>query len=179
MSSMSLRITDKKTIEHYLNKGLIGKKDTVTAVKAIKQSKGESSESLLFKLLLEQYGDYFLGGELVKEYRPIDKRRFRLDVAMPNYKLGLEVDGLKGHAFINGNSPNVDGFKRDREKDMVLTAEGWHIIRCMRSQIQNEKHLITEAITTALQSRTYKPVKVVMNDKNICHPVKEESNDSV
>jgi hypothetical protein len=163
-----MKITDKKLLQHLVNKGLVNKKDIAAVDRAKSFPKGTSSEQLLFEALVPTYGNYFDGGELVMEYRPLDSRKFRLDVAMPNYQLGIEVDGLKGHAFIDGNSPNINGFKRDREKDMILTANGWHIIRCMRSQIQKELHLIVNAINEAMKLKAYVPVNVRVNKNNIC-----------
>lgn len=50
-------------------------------------------------------------------------RRFKLDIAFPDQKCVLEIDGWEWHGKHKGD------FQRDRERQNLLTIHGWRILR--------------------------------------------------
>ena len=59
-------------------------------------------------------------------------RRWRLDMAIPSLKLGIELDGWKSHGLYR------DSFLRDREKSLWFERRGWRVIRFSANQIREE-----------------------------------------
>ena len=57
--------------------------------------------------------------------------RFELDVAIPKFKLGIEVDGF------GGGHQLPKGFNRDREKDLEAACLGWQVVRVSTTQVEN------------------------------------------
>jgi very-short-patch-repair endonuclease len=60
------------------------------------------------------------------EYRFSKERRFRLDIAFPPYKVGVEVDG---GVFSRQAHGSITGILRDMEKHNLLVLEGWRVLR--------------------------------------------------
>ena len=60
------------------------------------------------------------------EYRFHPTRRFRLDFAWPDYRLGLEVDG---GVWTGGKHGRGTGIVKDQEKTNEAAALGWRILR--------------------------------------------------
>ncbi|MDK9702433.1 MAG: endonuclease domain-containing protein [Sulfuritalea sp.] len=59
-------------------------------------------------------------------------RKFRLDIALPDRRLAIEVDGWEWHGKHKGD------FERDRQRQNLLTIHGWRILRFTAGQIQKE-----------------------------------------
>lgn len=82
------------------------------------------------------------GGKAVHEYRnAIPSRDFRLDIAFPDVKLAVEVDGWQFHGKFKS------GFHKDREKQNLLTENGWRILRFSAKAIFND----VDACITSIQ----------------------------
>ena len=78
------------------------------------------------KLLLGQFliGHGFSGFELEYCFHPT--RRWRFDVAFPERKIALEIEGItKG----GGRHQRIVGFEDDIEKYLNAQALGWRIVR--------------------------------------------------
>jgi len=166
-----MRITDPKIIKSLLKSNRISTKNKKEIQDALvkqpiiykKQQKaltGTSSEDALYNLLFPIYGDYRNGGELICELRAVKGRGYRIDVALPNWKIACEIDGITGHAMLESGALNKDGFKRDREKSLILTACDWHVISCVRSHITKEPNLILDAIELLTSTRTKKEINI-------------------
>src|SRR5690554_6382754 len=54
---------------------------------------------------------------------PMPGRKFEIDLAVPEARLGVEVDGWQYHG------KRMESFLRDRHKDYQLTLHGWVIVR--------------------------------------------------
>ncbi len=52
----------------------------------------------------------------------IPGRKFQIDIAFPTHKLAIELDGHTAHS-------HKDKFQRDRERQNLLTLNGWRILR--------------------------------------------------
>lgn len=56
-------------------------------------------------------------------------RKFRLDIAIPESRLAIEVDGWEFHGKFKA------GFHKDREKQNLLTENNWKILRFTAKEI--------------------------------------------
>lgn len=72
-------------------------------------------------------------------------RNFRLDIAYPQSKLGIEVDGWQNHG------KTKDGFQVDREKQNLYTLAGWRILRYTAADIYKRLPAVIGQIEMALQ----------------------------
>lgn len=71
--------------------------------------------------------------EVVAEYGgAVPGRKFRLDCAIPAIRLGIELDGWEWHGR------HLNDFKRDRERDRLLTLEGWRLLRFTASEVMGD-----------------------------------------
>jgi very-short-patch-repair endonuclease len=83
------------------------------------------------------------------EYRFHPVRKFRLDYAWVDHKLGLEVDG---GIWTGGAHGRGTGITRDQEKTNLAAGLGWRILRCTPSKLMADETL--GHIERALQWRT-------------------------
>lgn len=74
----------------------------------------------------------------------IPDRKFRLDVAFPAQKLCIEVDGWEWHGKYKAD------FQRDRERQNLLTLNGWRILRFTASDIRNQIDSCVAMVESAL-----------------------------
>lgn len=127
-------------------------------VKAKKRSKAnetgwiDDSRNLKNK---EKYKDPFiqfvkqeLGIEVWPEFYFSTERQFRIDYAIPEYKIAIEQEG---GIWMKGNSGHSSGtgIARDMEKNNLLVEKGWKLIRRQPSEMLTMATL--ESIKKALQ----------------------------
>ncbi len=61
--------------------------------------------------------------DLQKEYKQgVPGRRYRLDFAIPEIKLAIEIDGYRSHGL------SIRGFHKDRVRNNLLVVNGWRIL---------------------------------------------------
>ena len=72
-------------------------------------------------------------------------RRFRIDIAFPSASLAVEVDGWQHHGR------HKSDFTRDRERQNLLTLNGWRILRFSAGQIHADLQACVRAVQQALQ----------------------------
>jgi very-short-patch-repair endonuclease len=87
----------------------------------------ESEIEQIFREEMQKRG-MRLGVDFVVQY-PL-KFSFIIDIAFPDNKLAIELDGNYWHS-LNKNR------QRDHMKDNILTKEGWKIIRISEDEIKN------------------------------------------
>lgn len=68
------------------------------------------------------------------EYRFHPERRWRFDLALPAYKLALEVDG---GLFVRGRHSRGAGIEKTHEKENAAATMGWRILKCQPRQVAN------------------------------------------
>ncbi len=76
-------------------------------------------------------------------YRPIPHRKLELDIALPEYKIGIEVDGWQFHG------KHLSSHFKDREKQNLLVIHGWAILRFTMKHLQDLDtcvHTIQQAV---------------------------------
>lgn len=81
--------------------------------------------------------------EVKREYRFDEKRRWRLDFAIPEangvpIKLGIEVHGS---TFTKGRHVTGTGFSGDREKMNAAQLQGWLVLELETNSIRSGKAL--------------------------------------
>ena len=114
-AALSILETVKKPRTHHIKTGWID--DTRNLANKAKQS------DMFMKLVMVE-----LGLDVWPEFYFDTERQYRLDYAIPEYKVGVEVDG---GIFAKGNSGHSSGkgIKRDQEKSSLLASKGWFLIR--------------------------------------------------
>ncbi len=73
----------------------------------------------------------------VAEFRFHESRRWRIDVAFPAVKLGVEIDGGNFKRGGGGRHARGVGIRGDMEKQAALAALGWRVIRVMPEHVEN------------------------------------------
>lgn len=83
-------------------------------------------ESDLEAKFLKLWAEHGTDDRMEREFRFIPERRFRLDFAFPDKKIGVEIEGdlwrLSGHT-------SGKGILRDIEKNNLAHLNGWRIYR--------------------------------------------------
>jgi len=78
------------------------------------------------------------GFTITPEYRFDDKRRWRIDYAIVDKKIAIEVEG---GAYTQGRHTRPMGFIGDMEKYNALTVQGWRLIRVQPKDLVTVKTL--------------------------------------
>jgi very-short-patch-repair endonuclease len=86
--------------------------------------------------------------DYVREYRFHETRRWRFDFALPQIKLGIEVDG---GVWIKGGHNTGKGKTRDCEKDEAAIREGWIVYRCTPDMVRKGNAIDTIKILIKLR----------------------------
>lgn len=104
------------------------------------------------------------GYRFVTEYKFHPKRRWRLDYALPELGIAIEVEGgrYKQTTYINksgrivvrtgGRHNTAEGFKNDMEKYNELAALGWLLVRTTPEELlsQNTLEIVLKCINNSL-----------------------------
>lgn len=148
-----MRITNKAELEALIKQGRLSGDVIPKARAAVKGKKTRIADhkvcpvvpsnphALLYHHLVRRYGRFASGGEVVFElcFAPLG-RKWRLDIAMPRFKWGFELDGWGGHGRMR------QSFLRDREKTLWLAVRGWHVLRFSANQVRDELNDVLLAI---------------------------------
>lgn len=70
----------------------------------------------------------------VLEHRFSETRKWRLDAAYPDRKIGIEVHG---GVWTQGRHTRGDGFERDREKMNEAQIMGWKVLEYSTGQVRD------------------------------------------
>lgn len=73
-------------------------------------------------------------------------RKYRVDIAVPESMLAIEVDGWEWHGKHKGD------FQRDRERQNLLTIHGWRILRFTAKDIRQDLAGCIEMVQLALKN---------------------------
>ena len=86
------------------------------------------------------------GFDVIPEYKFHVERKWRLDFAIPEKKLGIEMQG--GLYLPKGGHTSISGFKRDIEKFNELNALGWTLLLVLPENLlsKNFTNLIVRCI---------------------------------
>ncbi|KKN85048.1 hypothetical protein LCGC14_0282170 [marine sediment metagenome] len=126
----------------------VGKEHSKKVIKKLPvptESKGEATVRIA---LMQAFGDWFDGGEIVCEYIPFESRRYRADFALPRYRIYIEVDGWSHHGA------HLDAHHSDRERGLFFSQHDWLPFRVSHKQATQSPSMLTDALAGALQLRT-------------------------
>lgn len=105
---------------------------------------GQTPQQKLWRALVARYPDLVKPGILKWEAGGVvPGRRYSLDAAFYDLKLGCEVDGWEFHG------KNIQNFKRDRQKDRLLLLAGWRVMRFFASEINEDVEGVVDFIEEA------------------------------
>ena len=74
-------------------------------------------------------------------------RQFRIDIALAEEKIAIEVDGWQYHGKFKS------AHQADRERQNLLAVNGWLVLRFTASQIFNDLYGISATIADAVRQR--------------------------
>ena len=77
---------------------------------------------------------YFTSLDVVTEYRFATPRRWRFDVALPQYKVAVEQEG---GLFVQGRHNRAKGYIADMAKYNEAVQRGWRVLRFTPQQIKD------------------------------------------
>ena len=89
--------------------------------------------------------------EPVREHRFERRRRWRFDLAWPQYMVAAECEGA---TWVQGRHTSGAGFAADTLKYNEAAIQGWCVLRFTRNQI--ESGLAVETVLRALKGRGWK-----------------------
>lgn len=162
---MSIRITDPKEIDRLVKAGRISASN-LEIIKQARKTKAKTAGTvsglpicplppvkpveILYQRICAEYGRFEEGGEAVWEMEvPFTERGWRIDIALPAFCCAIESDGYRYHGR------DLNGFKRDREKQMDLLKCGWIPIRASGEQVRKNLDGLMADIASALQYCRY------------------------
>lgn len=91
---------------------------------------------------------------LAIEYRFHPERRWRFDIAVPEYRVAFEVEG---GSWMGGKHVNPIGFAKDCEKYNTALAMGWKVFRLVPQMITEEN--IIDLLVLMSESPSSPPLK--------------------
>jgi len=71
-------------------------------------------------------------------------RKFEIDCALVTYRCAIEVDGWRNHGSTK------EAFNRDREKDYLLSLQGWVVLRIPAGLIHKDVRAASERVVRFL-----------------------------
>lgn len=83
-----------------------------------------------------------------KEYRFHPTRRWRFDVAWPEHKVAVE---LEGGVWTRGRHTRGKGYCRDMEKYNAATELGWRLLRFTANDLEYSPMQVIEQVTALLK----------------------------
>lgn len=73
-----------------------------------------------------------------REFRFAVPRRFRFDLAFPEHKLAVEIDGIvytKGSHMAGGRHTSIKGLRAECEKSALATLHGFRVIHVLPEHV--------------------------------------------
>ena len=83
-------------------------------------------------------------GRMLREYAPIEGRKFRIDFAFPLEKVAIEFDGYRYHGF------SRKGFREGLVRQNLLVAHGWRVLRYTLTDVRDRLDGVIAEIGQAL-----------------------------
>jgi very-short-patch-repair endonuclease len=93
--------------------------------------------------------------QAVQEFRPIDGRKFRVDIAFVENRVAIEVDGWAFHG------KHRSSHAKDRQRQNLLVLNGWLVLRFTAGEIFGDMQSVLDLIESMLNSTAKLPTKSV------------------
>lgn len=111
--------------------------------KVSKRTDNAVLHDLFWEAVSREFGHAFT---LVREYKGVVVgRRFSVDVAIPEARVAIEIDGWEWHGKHKGD------FVRDRERQNLITAERWQFLRFTAGMIRKDMPWCLELVRRTLE----------------------------
>jgi very-short-patch-repair endonuclease len=82
--------------------------------------------------------------DFITEYKFLDKRKFRFDIAIPEYMIGIEYEGI---VSTKSRHTSITGYSKDCDKYNLAVLNGWKVLRFTALHLsKNKEHLIPEMV---------------------------------
>ena len=121
-----------------------------------RQSSGSPPQETLLALLEMEHPTM----KWVSDFKgAVPGRQYELDIALPEHFLAIEVDG---YAYHGRNKAN---FLRDRDKDYLLSLEGWGVLRIQAGLITKSPEEALERVGAFLKA--WLPRQQVLRDAGL------------
>jgi len=91
--------------------------------------------------------------EPVCEYRFTPPRKFKFDLAWPELKIAVE---LEGGVYSGGRHTRGKGFEGDCEKYNLAAEQGWLVLRYTTNMLKSNPHKVMEQIQKNINRRGVK-----------------------
>lgn len=115
----------------------------VSTAMARRHASGSPPQEQLLALVTLEHPDH----EWVADFKgAVPRRKYELDIALPEYFLAIEVDGYAIHGRNKAN------FLRDRDKDYLLSLEGWGVLRIQAGLITKSPDEALERVNAFLEA---------------------------
>lgn len=94
----------------------------------LKASGNEAEQVLAYQCMADGLTNF------EQEYVFCETRKYRLDLAFPSQKVGIEIEG---GLWAAGAHSRPIGILRDMEKANLLVLSGWRVLRYTTAQVKN------------------------------------------
>jgi len=130
----------------------LGGKEVGTKKKVVKGRRSKLESDLESQLILIGLNDF------VTDYRFHSVREWKLDIAWPELRFAIEVDGTIKNG--QGAHQAVEGMTNDYQKEIEAMIWGWQIMRCTAPMVKSGEaaesalRLLTRRVNEGSQSTT-------------------------
>lgn len=100
-------------------------------------------QELLWNWCRRELGGY---GPVAEYQGAVPGRKFRLDIAFPEHRLGVEVDGWQFHG------QHLSAHRKDRERTRLLTIHGWRLLPFTAGEVMRDAQACVADVRRALRT---------------------------
>lgn len=108
---------------------------------------GSAGEEALGTVLMQEFGQWSAGGEVVRELMPFTENRYRADYCLPRFLISIEIQGWTHHG------KSVGDHHGDRMRELYFAARNWLVINVSHGQALKEHAVILETLKMAMSRR--------------------------
>lgn len=112
--------------------------------KSKKKSSAAVSEDKLAILIAKRWP------EAVFQYKALDSRNFKIDIAFVPEKIAIEVEGWENHGKYK------ESHQHDCKRNNLIVLEGWSVLRFFHGQVMNDEDQVLSTIESLLNLKRNK-----------------------
>lgn len=110
-----------------------------------RREKRKKKESLPHQYLWERIALEWRNRAVYELKNGVPGRRYVIDIAFPDIKLAIEIDGWQYHGKY------LEQFKKDRIRQNALAMNGWRVLRYFHGQIMQNREDVVDEIREAIR----------------------------